>query len=751
MQATTSRATIQKEGRAVAVNKTFHKKGDHISVFGAANNSHGAAGSGLSLAGPNFSKLHHFKRPSDSMPKGKMHFRRNSISPPLVQTMANGTPGTNLRTDRNLHNEAGLAAPRKQKRGKLPIQLYQKKEVKITGITHLVSLKDNTIFGGDEERQVSSGDVVLIDEHDKYRSRRGPHRKELEKEYEKGDQIYRWFKVLKVKEAVVDNLKLYLRDYTFEEADYTKQQGRSRNEPANIFDLAGRLSSDEPVTSWANNTQAQLRILKGPFEANWFKAKACLTTDKWPQSVTSAPKHEKSLELMKKLVEMRDIVWEDFSKGVTDNIVNEITEYNKRKKSEVQPAKQGDKDLEIYGSSGSKAVTSDVDLPSGGKNTEIGVDILNTKFREKFKVPFDPGTVFDINVYASDWMHGEGPPTYNDKEAKIDLKKETGADLGVEDEKERSDELETWSLVKICRNMTPQEWKEYTKQVLKKYKEGDQKNAMKKKLTSAEWRCLNFKFRVRKKMEEMKTQFDEDIKNLPETKFDEDYINESLEMRASNALYQQKLLQVKKIRLRLEELSGEKHKQNTERIKLAKQLATTIAEALTYANEVYATEGAVLHTVKGKQGAAKKLEKLNKGRVYKLEKVEFNISKEQYLQSVNENVGDTLHSINHHKKNPPYAVYRAGKYLDRMIEASDKLLSEKQAVTLPNYKHLKEVGDESVKAKGGVVGDDPKKVNEQGYFENIKESGMNVVKTETITFGAAVPAKKHEIERNQQK
>ena len=49
---------------------------------------------------------------------------------------------------------------------------------------------------------------------------------------------------------------------------------------------------------------------------------------------------------------------------------------------------------------GSESVTSDIDLPMKGTNTEISVDVINSGFRDFFKVPFDSGMVFDINVYG---------------------------------------------------------------------------------------------------------------------------------------------------------------------------------------------------------------------------------------------------------------------------------------------------------------------------------------------------------------
>ncbi len=53
---------------------------------------------------------------------------------------------------------------------------------------------------------------------------------------------------------------------------------------------------------------------------------------------------------------------------------------------------------------GAEKLTSDIDVASGGLNTEIGVRLFNQIFRENLGVNWDPATVFDYNVYAADWI-----------------------------------------------------------------------------------------------------------------------------------------------------------------------------------------------------------------------------------------------------------------------------------------------------------------------------------------------------------
>ena len=140
---------------------------------------------------------------------------------------------------------------------------------------------------------------------------------------------------------------------------------------------------------------------------------------------------------------------------------------------------------------------------------------------------------------------------------------------------------------------------------------------------------------------------------------------------------------MKALRLRIDKLNdaGDMDANTIETLLL--ELHNEISRGLTYANEVYATQGAVLHTVYGKQGAAKTLGKLqaahkedpSKGKTSSgdvVTKVKYVLTKEMYVQSVNENVGDTLHSLNHNAEDPQYAVYRAGQVHRSSLRSGDR-------------------------------------------------------------------------------
>lgn len=69
-------------------------------------------------------------------------------------------------------------------------------DARITGRTHLVRKKNNSVFRGDEVVEVESGAKVTIDTAVKMRSRRGPNQERHRATDLHGPRIYRWFKVL---------------------------------------------------------------------------------------------------------------------------------------------------------------------------------------------------------------------------------------------------------------------------------------------------------------------------------------------------------------------------------------------------------------------------------------------------------------------------------------------------------------------------------------------------------------------------
>lgn len=536
-------------------------------------------------------------------------------------------------------------------------------------------------------------------------------------------------------------------------------------EPTNLTDLARGLSLGRDIWGvWMEDDEIMMNILKGPFEANWFKARGCLTMGQWPDTIPKdkKPPHQNSIQFMNGMVETRWRVWKTFTDLALAKMKQEVQEAATKPQMNAvkdklakQGKDQGSADLaKTLDPVGSMAVTSDVDLSLGGSNTEIAVGLINREFRKHFSVPYDPGTVFDINVYASDWIHGDdgrgiqtGSTVTFTPNSEVD---------GMSDEgrTERDDKMEVWSLVKIRRNMSVDEWESYCKQQIDTFSPADAagRSKMKNKLDSANLEYTIFRKKVEDKMAAMDAQLKSEEARLvftggKQSAFDSEFQDAARETRASNAIYAEMLLEVKEMRMRLTELQVDKIANRKAIDTLGKALSSKIAEALTYANEVYASEGAVQHTVLD-QGASKRLDKLKKGGRVDLTEVKYNLRKELFLQSVNENVGDALHSLHAYHHMPHYAVYRAGKYLSRLVDAAGKLLQRPDVEAgIPFYEEIKLVGKTAMDIKstkviygGQELEGDPNVVAKNGFFKGFDAPKATALTPKVIAFGAAVPA-----------
>jgi len=152
-----------------------------------------------------------------------------------------------------------------------------------------------------------------------------------------------------------------------------------------------------------------------------------------------------------------------------------------------------------------------------------------------------------------------------------------------------------------------------------------------------------------------------------------------------------------------------------------------LTEALYFANEVYASEGAVLHATQGIQ-TGKKWQKANV-------KFVVHLTPEQYMQSYHENMGDALHSLNHYEAlNKPYAVFRAGKYIERMLVAGEALPGMKDLLRKhAKYKKLKPLADRAAQVKSSADGDDPLIIaSEKDFNRIVKKADLNQLKAENI-------------------
>jgi hypothetical protein len=94
-----------------------------------------------------------------------------------------------------------------------PVQRLQE-DIVVTGVSHLVKMKNKTIYGGKEEREVIHGQQIVIDNGIVKHSRRGPNQEEYSAVDETGARHYKWFKVVSVEgEKAPQNL--FIREDVF--------------------------------------------------------------------------------------------------------------------------------------------------------------------------------------------------------------------------------------------------------------------------------------------------------------------------------------------------------------------------------------------------------------------------------------------------------------------------------------------------------------------------------------------------------
>lgn len=496
------------------------------------------------------------------------------------------------------------------------------------------------------------------------------------------------------------------------------------------------------------NDNVLLDVLKEPLESNWFKAKEVLTTDSWPGiGQEQIPPHVHSIALMQALVNMRGRVWQKFSLNVMKEKIKPALEKKKLANNKLKDLNIDGDNFRLKDSVGSESVTSDIDLSAEGENTELGVAIINQEFRAIYNQ--EPGAFFDINVYSSDWMF-LGNKISSDKEGEYLVKPNEEFDLSPEAKVKKNDQNEVWSMVKIRRNMDPSDWVAYKNSVLLDLPESESIN-MQRKFMDAELEYNTFKITVEQAIEDAENAAQEEttkatsqkIEKQKKSAFQQDGEDHhgaaALEMQVSNKQYEKIIEQVKILRLQISKLKAIGINGGDEVETLILEMHNQISRGLTYANEVYATQGAVLHTVYGKQGAKKVLGKMKGKKNLKGEditSVKYQLSKEMYLQSMNENVGDTLHSLNHFEHDPQYAVYRAGKYIDRLCDAVKELIGD-EALKISVFGRLFQIADKSVKEKSGAAGQDPMATHEESsFFHTFTKSQLPTVKTMALALGS---------------
>ena len=412
------------------------------------------------------------------------------------------------------------------------------------------------------------------------------------------------------------------------------------------------------------NSNVIKNILKYPLQQSWHLAKEELALSD----------SETRRDLMKKLLDFRQHHHQEILQ-LTQKEIND---------------KYGSGGLLASKGGGSDTLTSDIDVNLKGTHTEEAVKVFNRLFKAD-GWDYESGVVYDVNVYAIDFMHKFGGETVREgvgqpetsvtvKEGARGILSQGGfADKNSDAAKTDRTEQEEWALVKLRLYMTVQQWENYcqqTKLSQKTVKSVEVKYAKYlNNIGSKMYKKTNLKGAgiEQKHLNETgiskindKAEIVTKVKSLQQTgqKKNQEVLAEELKMSASNRLYEDKLKEVTELRqqseynnlLGLANLPFFEEEGNAELEKKIKVIRSRVSESALYANEAYVTDGAVYHAVVGLQGG-KQIQQTNA----------------ELMNVVTENLADALKEIARHGSSLGEAAYKAGKYYMRMTDAAKNM------------------------------------------------------------------------------
>lgn len=530
-------------------------------------------------------------------------------------------------------------------------------------------------------------------------------------------------------------------------------------------------------------------LLKNAFEADWFKAKGCLVFGRWPAG-KPAFTDESSLSLMSALTVLRGEIHKLVMPKAQAAVAAELATQAERLKgnpklAEALRAETGlkpEEQVAYKGSVGADTVTSDVDVSTGGKNSELAVKVYNEQFRDVVGLEVDPGTVFDLNVYAKDFIHGLTTSKQDNVTTVVPTGENADVDPGAENVAARDEEQDVWALVHVARYLPEEaDWNSYVAKSLEGIVDSSRNERQKRLFAKARSRAKGFEDSLQSMMDELRDTVDTSLATLGKSAWNEhdneQFTENAVRMRAANRLYEEKLLQVKELRVQIQAIKDEETavgaliaktdepedakqlarvKQAellTRKKKLVSEVAGAVSAAQLYANEVYGSGGATVHAVFGVQTKRKMQKELRE--TDPAARVDVVMSPAQWQQAFTDNLGDVMKDYEHfasaHGAQEPdywYAAFKMGKYVDRMVDAvpnlaAGGLISETDAGIVqssPEFLALAELAREHVLAKDGPAKNKPQLLKSHDYFGTMDKGRVDAFKNQALALGAMVRA-----------
>jgi hypothetical protein len=355
----------------------------------------------------------------------------------------------------------------------------------------------------------------------------------------------------------------------------------------------------------------------------------------------------------------------------------------------------------IAKSVGSQDPTSDYDItistPGSGDDVKAIAE-FNSAIKTKFGV--QPGTLFDTNLYAKDYLKVEeniDPASKAKQISDSNLDEPAGA-FG----KMGGLSQDVASLVKQRRYMNQKEWDTYVDSVVNAIENKEQKQLTRHQYEEADSIYQIAANELLKEVmanpseanagmiKKINTQTklsseDEAIINQQPTPLkamvrDEllgikklqgiTHANSDLVLEKSNQLYLERMAKIREIQELVRILEPDPETNASEIQSLKTQVKQLLGEACFFAAEAYHSEGAVKHIVAGVQGAKNPEAKAD---------IMKGLKPEHYLQSFNEQLGDFLKDLSHYAGAANGKIfYRASKYLYRLFLAVAELRAYKE-------------------------------------------------------------------------
>jgi hypothetical protein len=404
---------------------------------------------------------------------------------------------------------------------------------------------------------------------------------------------------------------------------------------------------------------------------------------------------------------MNHLLWFRLSETLQKEVPNSVMNQVKPEVEAEQRRRQADREARLKGAkapplrpldwnygAGSGTATSDIDSNLQGDATEFAVRRFNAVFRGRWGGK-ESGRVFDLNVYARDYLPESGGGSLFGAKQSADSKSEKPgplapgtmwAERGVVFEtaalergkapfEQAMSSQEVFSLMKTRRDMSFFDWTRYKREQLAGLKGSahDKKaDAVRKAEELYEQREQELAARIallEKEAAELAGQGPKTTTPGGASPGGGGGHGSDRRLEAENRLYEEKLDRVTTLR---EDLVVAKARMaagtgtQSEVEELSAQLTEALQVSSMYANEAYVTRATVLHVVGNQQilGAASSASAST---------VEIALEAEDYLASANEQVGFIFDDFAREGGDVMKGLLKAGKYIMRLGHAATKV------------------------------------------------------------------------------